>query len=65
MSSVRVLSNFVGGEHRRASGSETIDVVSPVTGETVATSPISSAADVADAYAVAAKACLLYTSRCV
>ena len=56
MSSVRVLSNFVGGEHRRASGSETIDVVSPVTGETVATSPISSAADVADAYAVAAKA---------
>ncbi len=53
---VRVLANFVGGEFRESRSGRTIDVVSPVTGETVATSPLSDAADVADAYAAASEA---------
>lgn len=55
MGEARVLQNFVGGEYRPTSG-ERIDVVSPVTGEVVATSPLSSAAEVSDAYAAAAAA---------
>ena len=56
MSTPRVLANFVGGEYRAARGDRTIDIISPVTGETVATSPVSSAVDVADAYAAASAA---------
>ena len=55
MGEARVLQNFVGGEYRPTSG-ERIDVVSPVTGEVVATSPLSSATEVSDAYAAAAAA---------
>jgi betaine-aldehyde dehydrogenase len=56
MSTIRVLANFIGGEYRPSRGERTIDIISPVTGQTVATAPVSTAADVSDAYAAASAA---------
>ena len=56
MSTPRVLANFIGGEYRPSGGERTIEIISPVTGETIATAPVSTAADVADAYAAASAA---------
>ncbi|MFM2351974.1 MAG: hypothetical protein RL096_455, partial [Actinomycetota bacterium] len=54
--SVRELKNFVNGEYVSAKSGETSDVINPATGETYATAPVSSAADVASAYQAAEKA---------
>ena len=54
--SVRELKNFVNGEFVSAKSGETSDVINPATGETYATAPVSSAADVASAYQAAEKA---------
>lgn len=50
------LKNFINGEFVESSATETLDIVSPVTGETVAVSPISTDQDIDAAYAAAAKA---------
>jgi betaine-aldehyde dehydrogenase len=47
------LQNFIGGEYVAATGSDTFDLVSPVTGEVNGTSPNSSSEDVDRAYAAA------------
>ena len=48
--------NFVGGEWIDASGGETMEVLNPATGETIAEVPRSSAEDVNKAVAAAKKA---------
>ncbi len=48
--------NFVGGERRDAADGRTTDLIDPTTGQVYATAPLSSAADVAQATAAAAKA---------
>ncbi|WP_168583628.1 gamma-aminobutyraldehyde dehydrogenase [Gephyromycinifex aptenodytis] len=52
----RNLRNFIDGEFVEADSDERFDVVSPVTGQVVASSPRSSAADVDRAYTAAARA---------
>jgi len=52
----RTLQNFVGGTHRDARDGRRSDVVDPSTGEVYATAPISSAADVDEAFTAAADA---------
>ena len=54
--SVRELKNFVNGEYVSAKSGETSDVINPANGQTYATAPVSSAADVANAYQAAEKA---------
>ncbi len=54
--SVRKLQNFVGGKHVDATSGETLDIINPATGEVYATSPVSSAADIDQAYKAADKA---------
>ncbi|WP_040158542.1 gamma-aminobutyraldehyde dehydrogenase [Mobilicoccus massiliensis] len=49
----RQIRNFVGGEYVDAETDERLEIRSPVTGEVVATSPVSSKADVDRAYAAA------------
>ena len=56
MSELRALRNIVGGEPVDTVEGRTLDLVDPSTGETFATAPVSSAADVDQAYAVAARA---------
>jgi betaine-aldehyde dehydrogenase len=51
----RTLRNFIDGQYVEGSGA-TSDIVSPVTGQVVATAPVSSAEDVDLAYRAAAKA---------
>ena len=51
----RVLRNFIDGEYVEAQTDATTDLVSPVTGQVVATAPVSTAADVDAAYAAAAQ----------
>ena len=53
---VRVLQNFIGGEHVAAATDVTSDIVNPATAQLVARVPISVAADVDAAYASAATA---------
>ena len=53
---VRVLQNFIGGEHVAAATDVTSDIVNPATAQLVARAPISVAADVDAAYASAATA---------
>ena len=55
-SSPRVLRNFVDGAYVDAASDVRSDIVSPATGQVVATAPVSSAADVDAAYAAAARA---------
>ncbi|AVG24194.1 aldehyde dehydrogenase [Pontimonas salivibrio] len=50
------LKNFINGQYVDSKGSETIPLVDPATEEVYAHSPISSAADVDDAYQAASKA---------
>src|SRR3984885_11294905 len=50
------LTNFVNGQWRGASGSESQDVINPATGEVIASSPSSDAAEVAPAVEAAAAA---------
>lgn len=50
------LKNFINGEFVESSSTEVLDVVSPVTGEKVAESPISTAAEIDAAFAAAAEA---------
>ena len=50
------LQNFVDGRYVDAHGTETIDVVSPITEQVVAVSPVSDAADVDAAVQAAARA---------
>ncbi len=56
MTQPRTLRNFVGGEYVDASTDDRLEVVSPVTGEVVATSPRSTSADVDQAYRAASDA---------
>ncbi len=57
-----ILSNFIDGRFVTPAGTDLLDVVNPVTGETVAQSPVSTAADV-DAAMRAAKAAFKPWSR--
>jgi betaine-aldehyde dehydrogenase len=50
------LRNFVGGDYVDSTSSETLDIVDPATEEVIATAPVSTAEDVADAYRAAAGA---------
>ncbi|MDO5711615.1 MAG: gamma-aminobutyraldehyde dehydrogenase [Micrococcales bacterium] len=52
----RTLRNFVDGEYVEARGEERMELVSPVTAKVVATTPMSSEADVDAAYAAADRA---------
>ncbi|MGA8980375.1 MAG: aldehyde dehydrogenase family protein, partial [Pedococcus sp.] len=56
--SPRVLKNFVNGEYVQAQTDTRADIVSPVTGQVVATAPVSTLQDVDAAYAAASKAFL-------
>jgi len=51
--SLRELKNFVNGEYVDAKSSEVLEVINPATGVAYATAPVSSAADVDDAYKAA------------
>jgi betaine-aldehyde dehydrogenase len=53
---MRAFRNFVNGEHVDAADGRTTDVVNPVTGQTYATAPLSSAADIDAAMHAAATA---------
>ncbi|WP_030013310.1 gamma-aminobutyraldehyde dehydrogenase [Curtobacterium sp. S6] len=53
---VNRLKNFINGEFVDSPATETLDIVSPVTGETVAVSPISTDQDIDAAFAAAAEA---------
>ena len=55
MESNGILTNFIGGEWRAASGKQVADIINPATAETIAKVPLSPAADV-DAAARAALA---------
>ncbi len=50
------LKNFINGSFVEATGDERLDIIDPSTAEIYATSPVSSAADVAGAYTAAARA---------
>lgn len=50
------LKNFVDGEYREAKSDSVSDIFDPSTGEVYATAPVSSAQDVAEAYAAANRA---------
>ncbi|MEO6826907.1 MAG: gamma-aminobutyraldehyde dehydrogenase [Microbacteriaceae bacterium] len=52
----QVFRNFVNGDFRDSTASDTLKIVDPATEEVYATTPISTAADVADAYTAAAAA---------
>ena len=54
--SVRELKNFVGGTYVDSGASESLDIYDPATGEVYAKAPVSTAADVAKAFKVAADA---------
>lgn len=51
--SVRELKNFINGEYVAATSGEVSDVINPATGQTYATAPVSSSADVDRAYKAA------------
>ena len=51
--SLRELKNFVNGEYVDAKSSEVLEVINPATGVAYATAPVSSAADIDDAYKAA------------
>ncbi|TFD54515.1 aldehyde dehydrogenase family protein [Cryobacterium frigoriphilum] len=53
---IRELQNFVNGDYVASSATEQLDIINPATEEVYAHSPISSEADVADAYSAAATA---------
>ena len=57
---VQTLQNFINGAFVPATGSETMDIVNPTNGETVAVSPVSSAADIDTAMDAAARAFRLW-----
>jgi betaine-aldehyde dehydrogenase len=50
------LKNFINGDSVSATGDERLEIIDPSTAQTYATSPVSSAADVAAAYSAAANA---------
>lgn len=50
------LKNFVDGEYREAKSDSVSDIYDPSTGQVYATAPVSSAQDIADAYAAADRA---------
>jgi betaine-aldehyde dehydrogenase len=52
----RELANFVAGEHRAPRDGATTPVIDPCTGETIARAPVSSAADLDEAFTAAAAA---------
>jgi len=52
----RELHNFVNGDYAESSATERLDIINPATEEVYATSPVSTEADVAAAYASAATA---------
>ena len=54
--SVRELHNFVDGRYVESSSTERLDIINPATEEVIARTPISSASDVAAAYAAASAA---------
>jgi betaine-aldehyde dehydrogenase len=54
--SIRELKNFVGGDYVDSSATERLDIVDPATEEVFATTPVSTEADVANAYRAAAQA---------
>jgi betaine-aldehyde dehydrogenase len=54
--SIRELKNFVGGDYVESRATERLDIVDPATEEVIATTPISTEEDVADAYRAAAGA---------
>jgi betaine-aldehyde dehydrogenase len=56
MGELRVLRNFVNGAYVDARSDRTTDLINPATGEIVASAPVSSADDVAGAYAAAEEA---------
>jgi len=56
MTATRVLRNFVGGEYVDARGTATMDLVAPTDEHVYGTSPVSTAADVDDAFRAAATA---------
>lgn len=56
MSAPRQLRNFIAGEYVDPASDRRSEIVSPVTGQVVATAPVSGAEDIRAAYAAAAKA---------
>jgi betaine-aldehyde dehydrogenase len=54
--SIRELKNFVGGDYVESAATERLDIIDPATEEVIATTPVSTEADVADAYRAAAGA---------
>jgi len=54
--SIRELKNFVGGDYVESRATERLDIVDPATEEVIATTPVSTEEDVADAYRAAAGA---------
>lgn len=56
MTTEKTLKNFIGGSYVAASGKDTLDLVSPVTGEVNGTSPVSDSGDVDRAYEAASSA---------
>ena len=54
--SVRKLRNFVGGQFVDSAATSRLEIHNPATEEVIATTPVSTAADVAAAYAAAAAA---------
>ncbi len=53
---MRELRNFINGEYVDSRSKETLDIINPATGVAYATSPVSNAADVDEAYRVAESA---------
>ncbi|HEY8296330.1 MAG TPA: aldehyde dehydrogenase family protein, partial [Micrococcaceae bacterium] len=53
---VQTLQNFINGEFVPATGTESLDIINPTNGETVARAPVSSPADIDAAMAAAAAA---------
>ncbi len=53
MAEQRTITNFIGGERSAASDGATSELVNPSTGEVFATAPVSTAADIDQAYRVA------------
>ena len=56
MAEQRTITNFIGGERSAASDGATSELVNPSTGEVFATAPVSTAADIDQAYGVAQSA---------
>ncbi|GAA1442374.1 aminobutyraldehyde dehydrogenase [Leifsonia poae] len=54
--SIRELKNFVGGDYVESTATERLDIIDPATEEVIATTPVSTEKDVADAFRAASGA---------